>query len=62
MSATLPTWEEIDLCWRAKNLGYAVYYIPQSVVYHLGGGTMQNTNPRKTYLNFRNSLLTLQKK
>ncbi len=53
--------EEIDLCWRAKNLGHAVYYVPQSVVYHLGGGTMQNTNPRKTFLNFRNSLLTLQK-
>ncbi len=53
--------EEIDLCWRAKNIGYKVYYEPSSTVYHLGGGTMQNTNPRKTYLNFRNSLLTLYK-
>lgn len=53
--------EEIDLCWRAKNLGNKVYYVPESTVYHLGGGTMKNTNPRKTFLNFRNSLLTLQK-
>lgn len=53
--------EEIDLCWRAKNLGHQVYYIAESEVYHLGGGTMQNTNPRKTFLNFRNSLLTLHK-
>ena len=53
--------EEIDLCWRAKNLGYAVYSIPESVVYHLGGGTLQTNNPRKTFLNFRNSLLTLKK-
>lgn len=53
--------EEIDLCWRAKNLGYSVFYQPLSTVYHLGGGTMQNTNPRKTFLNFRNSLLTLYK-
>lgn len=53
--------EEIDLCWRLKNLGYQVYYVPQSTVYHLGGGTMKNTNPRKTFLNFRNSLLSLYK-
>lgn len=53
--------EEIDLCWRAKNQGHRIYYYPQSTVYHLGGGTMQNTNPRKTFLNFRNSLLTLYK-
>lgn len=53
--------EEIDLCWRAKNRGSKVYYIPESTVYHLGGGTMQNSNPRKTFLNFRNSLLTLYK-
>lgn len=53
--------EEIDLCWRAKNKGSKVYYIPESTVYHLGGGTMQNSNPRKTFLNFRNSLLTLYK-
>src|SRR5690554_3057301 len=53
--------EEIDLCWRAKNKGYSVHYVPSSEVYHLGGGTMKNTNPRKTFLNFRNSLLTLHK-
>lgn len=53
--------EEIDLCWRAKNLGHRVFYIAESEVFHLGGGTMQNTNPRKTFLNFRNSLLTLHK-
>jgi hypothetical protein len=53
--------EEIDLCWRAKNLGYKVYYVAESEVFHLGGGTMQNTNPRKTFLNFRNSLLTVYK-
>lgn len=53
--------EEIDLCWRVKNQGYKVYYYASSTVYHLGGGTMQNTNPRKTFLNFRNSLFTLYK-
>lgn len=53
--------EEIDLCWRAKNLGYSVYYVAESSVYHLGGGTMNNLNPRKTFLNFRNSLMTLYK-
>ena len=53
--------EEIDLCWRAKNVGYKVYYCPESTVYHLGGGTMNAGNPRKTFLNFRNSLITLKK-
>ena len=53
--------EEIDLCWRAKNLGYAVFVIPESIVYHLGGGTLQKANPQKTFLNFRNSLITLKK-
>ena len=53
--------EEIDLCWRVKNQGYKIYYYSGSTVYHLGGGTMQNSNPRKTFLNFRNSLLTLYK-
>lgn len=53
--------EEIDLCWRAKNMGYSVFYVAESTVYHLGGGTMNNTNPRKTFLNFRNSLMTLYK-
>lgn len=53
--------EEIDLCWRAKNIEHSVYYIPQSTVYHLGGGTLNSSNPYKTFLNFRNSLLTLAK-
>ena len=53
--------EEIDLCWRAHNLGYAINYIGNSTVYHVGGATLSNTNPQKTYLNFRNSLFTLVK-
>lgn len=53
--------EEIDLCWRSKNVGYKVYYCAKSVVYHLGGGTLSAGNPRKTFLNFRNSLITLKK-
>ncbi len=48
--------EEIDLCWRLKNQGARVYCIPESTVYHLGGGTLDAQNPRKTYLNFRNNL------
>lgn len=53
--------EEIDLCWRVKRAGYAVWCFPQSTVYHLGGGTLGYESPRKTYLNFRNSLYTLMK-
>lgn len=53
--------EEIDLCWRLFNNNQKVYYVGDSSVYHLGGGTLQNINPKKTYLNFRNSLLTLTK-
>lgn len=53
--------EEIDLCWRAFNLGYKTQYVGHSTVYHVGGATLQNTNPKKTYLNFRNSLFTLVK-
>ncbi len=53
--------EEIDLCWRLKRAGYAVWCIPQSVVYHLGGGTLGYDSPRKVFLNFRNSLYTLLK-
>lgn len=53
--------EEIDLCWRIKRAGYSVWCIPQSVVYHLGGGTLEYESPRKIYLNFRNSLFTLLK-
>ena len=48
--------EEIDLCWRLKNQGHRIYCFPQSTVYHLGGGTLASSNPRKTYLNFRNNL------
>jgi len=53
--------EEIDLCWRAQNSGYTVKYIPDSTVFHVGGATLENSNPQKTYLNFRNSLYTLVK-
>ncbi|TPV33254.1 glycosyltransferase family 2 protein [Paucihalobacter ruber] len=53
--------EEIDLCWRLFNNNQKVYYVGESSVYHLGGGTLQNINPKKTYLNFRNSLYTLVK-
>jgi GT2 family glycosyltransferase len=53
--------EEIDLCWRAINLGYTIKYNSQSIVYHVGGATLQQGNPRKTFLNFRNSLLMLTK-
>lgn len=52
--------EEIDLCWRLKNLGYKVMYCAESEVYHLGGGTLNTENPFKTYLNFRNNLLLLK--
>lgn len=53
--------EEIDLCWRLHHLGYSIVCIPQSKVYHVGGGTLPKENPRKTYLNFRNNLLMLYK-
>lgn len=53
--------EEIDLCWRLQAAHHKVYYQPRSVVYHVGGGTMPVTNPRKTYLNFRNSTGMLYK-
>lgn len=53
--------EEIDLCWRAKNAGYKVMYLPDSKVYHVGGGTLPKHSPRKTYLNFRNNLVLLYK-
>ena len=46
---------------RAKNEGYKVYYIGASKVYHLGGSTLSNMNPKKTYLNFRNSLFSITK-
>jgi GT2 family glycosyltransferase len=53
--------EEIDLCWRAFNLGYKAKYTSQSIVYHVGGATLNEGNPKKTFLNFRNSLLMLLK-
>lgn len=53
--------EEIDLCWRAKLLGYQVWCVPQSKVYHLGGGTLPAKSPEKLYLNFRNNLLMMHK-
>lgn len=53
--------EEIDLCWRAFNKGYVVKYISDSMVYHVGGATLSQGNPKKTYLNFRNSLWMLVK-
>lgn len=53
--------EEIDLCWRMKNQGYRIMYCPNSSVYHVGGGTLDAENPYKTYLNFRNNLVLLQK-
>lgn len=53
--------EEIDLCWRLNARGRKVVCIPQSVVYHVGGGTLPKDHPRKTYLNFRNNLLMLYK-
>ncbi|MGV8096044.1 MAG: glycosyltransferase family 2 protein [Mangrovibacterium sp.] len=53
--------EEIDLCWRLKNMGYQVMYTHLSTVYHLGGGSLPYNNPRKLYLNFRNSLFLLYK-
>jgi len=53
--------EEIDLCWRLKNQGYKIMYCPNSTVFHLGGGTLSKINPKKTFLNFRNSLLAIHK-
>ena len=53
--------EEIDLCWRLRSRGRGIWCVPQSVVYHLGGGTLPQGSPRKTFLNFRNNLLLLYK-
>ncbi len=53
--------EEIDLCWRLKNSGKKIYVVPQSVVYHVGGGTLPTGNSKKTFLNFRNNLIMLHK-
>jgi GT2 family glycosyltransferase len=53
--------EEIDLCWRTQNIGYKVKYVGTSTVFHVGGATLQEKNPQKTYLNFRNSLFNVVK-
>ncbi|MCB0632385.1 MAG: bifunctional riboflavin kinase/FAD synthetase [Saprospiraceae bacterium] len=53
--------EEIDLCWRLKRAGYKIQVVPESVVYHLGGGTLDYLSPNKAYLNFRNTLFTILK-
>ena len=53
--------EEIDLCWRMQLAGREVWAVPSSTIYHLGGGSLDASNPRKTYLNFRNNLLMLYK-
>ena len=53
--------EEIDLCWLMRCRGYKLRCIPASVVYHVGGGTLEAESPRKTFLNFRNNLLMLYK-
>ncbi|MEX0986918.1 MAG: glycosyltransferase family 2 protein [Bacteroidales bacterium] len=53
--------EEVDLCWRLKNMGYKLAIVPESNVFHVGGGTLPKSNPFKTYLNFRNNLFLLYK-
>jgi GT2 family glycosyltransferase len=53
--------EEIDLCWRIRNLGFKIVYSPGSTVYHIGAGTLSKMNPQKTYYNFRNNLLLMCK-
>lgn len=53
--------EEIDLCWRLHNLGYRIKYTSNSVIYHIGGATLNSQNPKKTFYNFRNSLFNLVK-
>lgn len=53
--------EEIDFCWRASLAGGQIWCVPQSKVYHVGGGTLPNNSPRKLYFNYRNNLLMLWK-
>ena len=53
--------EEIDLCWRMRNAGWKLACVPQSTVFHLGGGSLSYDNPRKNYLNHRNNLLMIDK-
>ncbi len=53
--------EEIDLCWRMHRHGFGVMYCAESTVYHLGGATLHETSPHKTYLNFRNNMIIMAK-
>ncbi|MDR1129512.1 MAG: glycosyltransferase family 2 protein, partial [Prevotellaceae bacterium] len=53
--------EEIDLCWRLQLMGYKISNVPESVVYHVGGGALPNNSPRKLYLNYRNNLMMMAK-
>jgi GT2 family glycosyltransferase len=53
--------EEIDLCWRMQTAGYKIFCCPESVVYHVGGGTLPRGNSKKTFLNFRNNQIMLAK-
>ncbi|MDR2286329.1 MAG: glycosyltransferase family 2 protein [Prevotellaceae bacterium] len=53
--------EEIDLCWRLQLMGYKVANVPESVVYHVGGGALPNNSPQKLYLNYRNNLMMMAK-
>ena len=53
--------EEIDFCWRAQLAGHQVWAVPQSHVFHVGGGTLPNNSPRKLFFNYRNNLLMLYK-
>ena len=53
--------EEVDLCWRMLARGGEIYAVPAGMVYHVGGATLNKSNPRKTFLNFRNNLLMLYK-
>ena len=53
--------EEVDVCWRMKNAGYSIGYVPQSTVFHVGGSVITYGSPQKTFYNFRNSLVLLLK-
>ena len=53
--------EEIDLCWRFHSSGKKIYVVPQSVIYHVGGGTLPKSNSRKTFYNFRNNMMMIHK-
>lgn len=53
--------EEIDLCWRLQRMGYEIWCCPQSVVYHIGGGSLAQGSPEKMFLNFRNNLIMMHK-